>query len=225
MVDVETAESGFDPPAFHDLLKAKAMPYRVPLQLIRASTYDPARAGRQKRKTWKLRQRQDSASVAWNFFTALYYKAGGTPWRMVRSPAQLDACYVGVAFYRTVDGQGTATSVAQVYNQRGDGVVVREAARRDGRTNTAELHLSQQDAHNVFKDALTAIPPRASAPPGADNRPQDFPIRRARARRHAERRRRTRRRLLRARMGHDSHDPALPKWLPPAAPRNLPSAR
>lgn len=28
---------------------------------------------------------EPEASIAWNFFTALYYKAGGTPWRMVRT--------------------------------------------------------------------------------------------------------------------------------------------
>ncbi len=95
-IDGETAETSW-PPAFHDLLKARAMPLRVPLQLVRSSTYDAARAGRQARKTWKPRQRQDDASIAWNFLTALYYKAGGTPWRMVRSSSDLDACYVGCA--------------------------------------------------------------------------------------------------------------------------------
>ncbi len=25
---------------------------------------------------------QDEASIAWNFYTALYYKAGGIPWSL-----------------------------------------------------------------------------------------------------------------------------------------------
>jgi hypothetical protein len=153
-VDTETADSE-RPPAFHDLLKARAMPLRVPLQLIRGSTYDPKRARRQKRKSWKLRQRQDDASIAWNFFTALYYKAGGTPWRMVRASTDLDACYVGVAFYRTTDGKETATSVAQVYNQRGDGVVVRGGPAHRSNEDR-QLHLAEQDAYDVLKDALNA---------------------------------------------------------------------
>src|SRR4051794_32509716 len=73
----DTAESA-QTADFHDLLKARAMPLRVPLQLIRPSTYDPSQRKRQKRRTWKVRQRQDDASIAWNFFTALYNKAGGT---------------------------------------------------------------------------------------------------------------------------------------------------
>jgi hypothetical protein len=163
VVDTETAESE-RPSAFHDLLKAAAMPLRVPLQLIRTSTYDPKRARRQKRKTWKLRQRQDDASVAWNFFTALYYKAGGTPWRMVRASDDMDTCYVGVAFYHSVDGNETSTSVAQVYNQRGDGVVVRGGpAQRSN--DDLQLHLSEPDAYDVLKSGLTAYREEHRHPP------------------------------------------------------------
>jgi hypothetical protein len=129
------------------------MPLRVPLQLMRSSTFDPKRARKQKNKSWKLRQRQDDASVAWNFFTALYYKAGGTPWRMVRASTDIEACYVGVAFYRTADGKGIATSVAQVYNQRGDGVVVRGGPAQKS-TEDRQLHLSEKDAHDVLKSGL-----------------------------------------------------------------------
>jgi hypothetical protein len=162
-IDVETAETE-QAVAFHDLLKARAMSLRVPLQLLRGSTYDPKRAGRQKRKTWKRRQRQDEASIAWNFFTALYYKAGGTPWRMVRASTDLDACFVGVAFYRTADGKETATSVAQIYNQRGDGVVVRGGPARRSNEDR-QLHLAEQDAHEVLADALKAYRKEHRHPP------------------------------------------------------------
>jgi hypothetical protein len=154
VVESETAETG-RPAAFHDLLKARAMSLRVPLQLIRPSTYDAGRASAQRRKGWKRQQRQDDATVAWNFLTALYYKAGGTPWRMARASTDLEACYVGVAFFRTADGGETATSVAQVYNQRGDGVVVRGGpAHRSN--DDRQLHLSETDAHDVLKSAITA---------------------------------------------------------------------
>ena len=154
VIDTETAETT-RPHAFHDLLKARAMSLRVPLQLIRASTYDPTRAGRQKRKTWKTKQRQDPASIAWNFFTALYYKAGGTPWRMVRASTDIDTCYIGVTFFRTADGGDTATSVAQVYNQRGDGVVVRGGPAYRSNEDR-QLHLSREDAEAVARDAMVA---------------------------------------------------------------------
>lgn len=154
VVDAETAESSH-PPAFHDLFKARAMPLRVPLQLARPRTFNPSRSKRQKRKTWKLQQREDDATLAWNFFTALYYKAGGTPWRMPRATGDFDALYAGVAFYRTPGGDDTATSVAQVYNQRGDGVVVRggPAARSN---EDQQLHLAEDDAYGVVGEALGA---------------------------------------------------------------------
>ncbi len=142
-------------PAFHDLLKAGAMRLRVPLQLVKGSTYDSSRVGRQRRRSWKPRGREDEASIAWNFFTALYYKAGGTPWRMVRTSTELDVCFVGVAFYQDVDRRSTATSVAQVYNERGDGVVVRGGpAKRSNRDR--QLHLTREDAAAVLTGALAA---------------------------------------------------------------------
>jgi hypothetical protein len=141
------------PPAFHDVLKAGAMRFRVPLQLVRGSTYDSSRIGRQRRRSWKPRGREDEATIAWNFFTALYYKARGTPWRMVRTSTELDSCFVGVAFYQSVDRLSTATSVAQVYNERGDGVVVRGGpAKRSSRDR--QLHLSRDDAAAVLINAL-----------------------------------------------------------------------
>lgn len=154
VVDKETAESE-QPPSFHDLLKARAMSLRVPLQLIRATTYDRSRVRRQKRRKWKAQQRQDDASTAWNFFTALYYKAGGTPWRLVRSTDELKTCFVGVTFFRTPDGLDTATSVAQVYNQRGDGVVVRGGPAQRS-LEDRQLHLSEADSYQVMKDGLAA---------------------------------------------------------------------
>lgn len=154
VIDAETVEQQ-RPAAFHDLLKARAMQLRVPLQLLRTSTYDPSRAGRQKRKGWKAKKREDDATVAWNFVTALYYKAGGTPWRLARESTDLTACYVGVAFFRTADGHDTATSVAQVYNQRGDGVVVRGGPAHRS-TLDKQLHLTREDANRALSDALNA---------------------------------------------------------------------
>jgi hypothetical protein len=154
VVGQETAESQRSS-SFHDVLKARAMSLRVPLQLIRPSTYDAHRAGAQTQKTWRRRQREDDATVAWNFLTALYYKAGGTPWRMPRSSTDLEACYVGVAFFRTADGKETATSVAQVYNERGDGVVVRGGSAHRSNEDR-QLHLSEKDAHEVLKHAIQA---------------------------------------------------------------------
>lgn len=115
-VDSERERANLD---FHHLLKARAMDLRVPVQLLLPSTYDPTRLRRQKRRTDRVRKLQDEATRAWNIYTALYYKAGGTPWRLERDPGDLTACYVGVSFYRTLDRSQLRTSTAQVFNERG----------------------------------------------------------------------------------------------------------
>lgn len=110
---------------FHDLLKAKAMDLGIPVQLILPSTYAPQFGRRQRKRPERLRQLQDDATRAWNFHAALYYKAGGLPWRLVRLPSQLTTCFIGVGFYRSLEGSALQTCMAQVFDELGDGIVVR----------------------------------------------------------------------------------------------------
>jgi hypothetical protein len=140
---------------FRDLLKAKLLGVAPPLQLIRSSTWDPSRAKTQTtgRRRGVPRQIQDEATRAWNIHTALYYKAGGTPWRLVRGSADFSTLFVGVSFFHTPERDQVHTSVAQVFNERGDGVVVRggpAARRKDDR----QPHLSEADALGLLSDAL-----------------------------------------------------------------------
>lgn len=140
---------------FRDLLKARVLTGAPPLQLIRSSTWDPSRATVQKagRRRGAPRQLQDEATRAWNIHTALYYKAGGVPWRLVRSPNDLSTLFVGVSFFHTSKRNHVHTSVAQVFNERGDGLVVRggpAARRKDDR----QPHLSESDANALLTDAL-----------------------------------------------------------------------
>jgi hypothetical protein len=113
-------------PAFHDVLKAEGMGLGVPIQMVRPSTYTGERK-RNNRRRGSSAPLQDEATRAWNLHTALYYKAGGVPWRLLRSAADLSTCFVGVSFYRSLDGERLLTSVAQVFNERGEGVIVKGA--------------------------------------------------------------------------------------------------
>lgn len=81
---------------FRHLLKARAMTLRQPIQIVLPTTYDPKQRRMQKIRTDRVRKLQDEATRAWNFHTALYYKAGGTPWRLVRDSSDLTTCYVGI---------------------------------------------------------------------------------------------------------------------------------
>src|SRR6185437_2711320 len=70
---------------FHDLLKARAMQIQKnkPIQIVLPTTYSDTVKRRQRKKKNNFRKLQDPATRAWNFHTALYYKAGGAPWRLI----------------------------------------------------------------------------------------------------------------------------------------------
>src|SRR5574341_426037 len=138
---------------FHDLLKALTMRFRKPIQIIRPATYDERKRLLKKNPTGEKRQLQDEATRAWNLYTALYYKAGGTPWRLIRDPSQLATCYVGVSFYRTLDEKRLLTSTAQVFNERGEGVVLRGGMAKKSEDDK-QIHLSAEDSFNLLKSTL-----------------------------------------------------------------------
>lgn len=138
--------------AFHDVLKAEGMRLGVPIQMVRPLTYGGERDGR-KARDGSSASLQDEATRAWNLHTALYYKAGGVPWRLLRNAAELATCFVGVSFYRSIGGDRLLTSVAQVFNERGEGVIVKGAQAQLDK-NDRQPHLSEADAHSLLKSAV-----------------------------------------------------------------------
>ena len=97
---------------FRRAIKARVMKYKIPTQLI-------------DQKTIEFRDPDHPAKIAWNFFTGLYFKAGGTPW----GPTGLTAgtCYLGVRFYRGLGTTNPAmfTSLVQAFDEHGEGLVFR----------------------------------------------------------------------------------------------------
>ena len=80
-------------PDFRRQLKARSMEYGIPLQILRESTLrltDHSVLG--ERPLTALSDRM------WNIGTALYYKCGGKPWRLIS--ARDGVCYIGIAFRR-----------------------------------------------------------------------------------------------------------------------------
>lgn len=103
---------------FRRQLKARALTYRAPIQVVLESTLnlDPGQAGTKTPMTDR----------AWNLATAIYYKAGGKPWRL--ASARPGVCYVGLTFKLQDPGDTRARSAAcaaQMFLDTGDGVVFR----------------------------------------------------------------------------------------------------
>jgi hypothetical protein len=142
-------------PYFHDLLKGYGMRLKVPIQMVRSDTYG-GRTSRRNTKTRRLRRTvQDEATRAWNFHTALYYKAGGIPWRLIRNPSELSSCFIGISFYRSLEGERLLTSVAQVFNERGEGMIVKGGDASIDKDDS-QPHLSSGDASLLVKKSIQA---------------------------------------------------------------------
>jgi hypothetical protein len=144
----ETDAEEQTPENFHDVFKARALELSVPCQVLRPETY----GGETNYAEGKRLSLQDPATRAWNLHTTLYYKAGGVPWRLVDAD-ELDTCYVGASFYQSYDKDTLITSVAQVFNERGEGLILKGAnARFDEEDRTP--HLREEDAQALLFSGL-----------------------------------------------------------------------
>lgn len=153
-VKSENGNDGTASPAqydLHDMLKAHCLTIKKPIQYIRPSTYDDK--VKEVSGVGKRRQLQDAATRAWNFYTALYYKAGGTPWRLKRHVSDLETCFVGVSFYHSLDKKSVNTSVAQIFNERGEGMIVRGGEAKLSKEDR-QPHLTGKDMQNLLLSAL-----------------------------------------------------------------------
>jgi hypothetical protein len=135
---------------FHDLFKAQALDLQLPCQVLRPDTYGSPIAGGS-----RGRRLQDKATTAWNFHTALYYKAGGVPWRLARQPSKLTTCYVGVSFFKSLSGDKLMTSVAQVFDERGEGLIVQGGSASYDKDNRSP-HLSREDSQSLLANGLAS---------------------------------------------------------------------
>lgn len=138
---------------FHHLLKARAMRLRIPIQIVLPTTYDENVKVPRKIKKDSFRRVQDEATRAWNIHTALYYKARGVPWRVIRDSRDITSSFIGISFYKTLDQKHILTSVAQIFNERGEGIIV-----RGGKVNLSkkdrQIHLSHDDAFDLLDTTL-----------------------------------------------------------------------
>lgn len=132
-------------------LKAEAMQYGLPTQLVWPRTLRLAAPG----SSSPAGRTQDIATRAWNFTTALYHKAGGSPWRL----AELEAgvCFVGVSFYREVltDDPRMRTSMAQAFTAAGDGYVLRgNTFEWNEQQQGKSPHLDKSIAASLLRDVI-----------------------------------------------------------------------
>ena len=137
-------------------VKARAMRWGVPSQILREDALS------EKRRTL-----QDRATRAWNFATAMYFKGGGVPWR--GHGLERGTCYVGVSFYQAEDERGRQvlrSAVAQAFDHLGQGVVLRgQPFEWDSRQQGRVPHLPTQEAHDLIVRTLQGYEKVSGLPP------------------------------------------------------------
>lgn len=135
----EDQETDFD---LHDSVKAVAAQLGLTTQIITDSAL-----------TYACR-----ASVAWRLGTALYAKAGGTPWKLDTSqtPLDPDAAYIGLSYaIRSVKGATAfVTCCSQVFDSDGGGMEFVAYDVGQG-TDLRNPYLSREDMRLVMARSLT----------------------------------------------------------------------
>ncbi|MBC24702.1 MAG: hypothetical protein CMJ32_12415 [Phycisphaerae bacterium] len=139
---------------FRAQLKIAAMAFGLPIQIVWPTFYDPSIKIPLKTKADSFREVQkDDATRAWNFFTALYYKAGGLPWRLARDARQLRSCFVGISFHKSQSGGYLDTSTAQMFDERGEGMILR-GGRAAQLFEDRRPYMTAEDAHALLSQSL-----------------------------------------------------------------------
>ncbi len=125
----------------HRAIKAEGMRVKLPTQMAWPSTFTGAG------------DVEDDATRAWNFFTALYYKAGGIPWRA--TGLARGTCYIGISFYRPAREAGMLqTSMAQAFSDKGEGLVLRGESFPWSIEQQGAPHLSREHAKRLLAGVL-----------------------------------------------------------------------
>ena len=136
-------------PDFRRQLKARSMQYEIPLQILRESTLRLTN-----HKVFGERELTPLSDRMWNISTALYYKCGGKPWKLVT--ARDGVCYIGIAFRKTdtYEKGKNACCAAQMFLDTGDGIVFLGEYGPWYSSEKKQFHLSESAAYKLLDGVL-----------------------------------------------------------------------
>jgi hypothetical protein len=137
---------------FHNQLKARLLEKKILTQIIRETTIAPNDFLNKFDRP--LRQVDDPTAIAWNLSTAVFYKAGGRPWRI--SEIRDGVCYIGLAFKQDNlnPDERSACCAAQMFLDSGDGVVFKGAVGPWYSPGRGDYHLSRDAAKQLMGLAI-----------------------------------------------------------------------
>lgn len=129
---------------FRRALKARAMRIGKPIQIGTNNLFLDSEGN------------QDPATRAWNVCLALFYKAGGLPWRL--KTLSEDTCYVGISFHqlRTRQRHVVFPSLAQAFPATGEGFILRgDTVSIDRNSDDRNPHLNEYQAGELAKNIIS----------------------------------------------------------------------
>lgn len=123
---------------FRRALKAKAILAKIPIQIGNDRLFLDGQG-----------DNQDAATRAWNFSVALYYKAGGIPWRLKAN--SLDTCFVGLTFHHVKTNQKSIVKscLAQAFSSDGEGFALRGGDIAYDPDKSKMVHLSEEQSYEL----------------------------------------------------------------------------
>jgi len=139
---------------FRRALKARAMEIGIPIQIGTDNLFLDGESN------------EDPATRAWNVSLALFYKAGGFPWRL-KSLAP-ETCYVGISFHhlRTRQRHLVFSSLAQAFPTSGEGFVLRgDNIPWDRDSEDRTPHLGEEQAAQLAERVLEQYRRRVGTDP------------------------------------------------------------
>lgn len=134
---------------FRRQIKARCMQFGIPIQIVRESTLlTDSAAASSRRGLTPLSDR------IWNLSVAIYYKAGGKPWRL--STTREGVCYIGLAYRRKdpTSMRPEAACAAQMFLDSGDGIVFMGRFGPWYSARRGSFHLSKSAARELLAGTL-----------------------------------------------------------------------
>lgn len=145
-VDFNDPDHGTVHRDFRRAIKAEAMRYRVPTQILRQRTTEA---------TATSRNVDHKSRCVWNFFTGMHYKIAGAPWGP--SMNSRGSLFIGVSLYKPLGANaGTLqTSVAQAFDEHGEGIILRcNSFEWDEAKDGKSPHLDEDQSKALIDDAI-----------------------------------------------------------------------
>jgi hypothetical protein len=136
---------------FRASLKAKCLDEPAPVQILTQTILEKMLNHEQQAHS---KIGQDAATIAWNLAAAIYYKADHQPWRV--GQLRQGTCYVGIRFYydKTTSEKDMHASLAQIFSETGEGMVVRGDSFKWNVENEGEPRLSEGAAFDLLDNAI-----------------------------------------------------------------------